>query len=281
MSLSTYRIGDYHLSPCDPDLIDSRGILWVWEEPNPHGHYTISCDPTVGIPGWNRYGKTKDDTNDNCAIEVFRHYNQPDGTTRDVQVAEFAGPIDAIDAAPILNFLGKLYHGAAEEGEALVCIEVHPGPGLVTQRELVQRYGYSNIPPWRHHEGFAQKITKDYGWWSTPATRKVLWMKGMYHFKRDYVRIQSPWLVEEMADCVYDDFIATTARARHGFKDDRVVATLINVWYSNEWSLAIEPSENAPLTITNAPDYQATDMSASRMWESADERFSQLIDGGE
>ncbi len=48
----------------------------------------------------------------------------------DIQVAEFAAPIDAEDAAGVVNFLGRMYAGASEEDQALAIIEVQPGMKL-------------------------------------------------------------------------------------------------------------------------------------------------------
>ena len=271
----TFRIGNYDAVPCEMDDLDARGLLWMWQPPSPNATYTLACDPTVGITGWDRRLRTRDDAKvDNACIQVIRN----GGSAPDEQVAEWAAPIDAVDLAAVVNVLGRLYAGANEDGQALAAIEVYPGPGLVTQRELINRFGYMNLPRWEHLDGAVPRATNNFGWTSTRSTRQVLWMRGMNHINRGYIRIHSPWLVEEMTDCTPDNFLAATGRARYGRHDDRVVAMLIAIWFANAWTMTIEPTERGGLEVPNAPDYQRTDCTVEQMHESWSERFSDLIE---
>jgi hypothetical protein len=279
MSLTTYQVGRYSAQQVPADTIDPRGILWCWEEPSPRHEYIVSVDPTVGIPGWNRQIRSKDDAGtDNAAIEVFRKPG--------IQVAEFAAPIDVYDLAGICNYIGKMYCGNNEDGQALLGIEVYPGPGWQVQTELVQKYGYQNFPPWLvMGKGMVQQHTGKFGWYSTKATRIDLWTRCTALLTRKEAVLRSPWLIDEMADCTPDSFYSMTGRARNGLHDDRVVSTLLNIWWQNEWSLAVEPTDRDQREPTDPVNYQAMAVgedgraiTANSMFESWDELADRLLD---
>jgi hypothetical protein len=261
--------------------IDPRGIVWVYEEPRRNASYVVGCDPTMGIAGWNRQLRTKDDAKvDNGAIEVFRI----GGNGPDVQVAEYAAPVDAEDLTPICNLLGKLYGGNDEDGQALMCIEVYPGTGWMVKRELISKYGYFRMPPWLvEGQGVTMRETNKVGWYSTRSTRQDLWSRGVAHLNRKMAVLRSPWLIDEMADCTPDSFLSMSGRARNGLHDDRVVATLIALWFCNEWSMDIEPTDKSALESATPLNYQAmatdesgraiTSQSLSEDWDDLADRL--------
>jgi hypothetical protein len=243
----------------------------MWENPRPNATYIVACDPSYGVAGWDRNARSKDDEQiDNCAIQVIR-CGKPD-----VQVAEYAGPIDAEDAAYVVNFLGRMYRGDAEEEQALAIVEVQPGPGLLTQRELQNRFGYENLFAWKHLDSSTVRETRALGWYSSRQSRQMLWIRGTRHIKERKLLINSPWLVEEMTDCVLDNFLAFTARAQWGAHDDRVVSTLLGVWAANEWSFENAPEEAAKPEMADAPSAQASDMSAEELEDDWNHRFSAM-----
>src|SRR6266702_7431354 len=217
MSLAI-KVGRYELAGLDVDGDDDpRGVVWLYEPPLAQANYVISCDPSYGLAGWQRALRKEDDEKtDNCAIEVIRCGV---GKQMDIQVAEFAAPIDAEDAAGVVNFLGRMYAGASEEDQALAIIEVQPGPGLLTQRELINKFGYSNLFIWQHLDQMTIKPTMSYGWYSSRQSRMMLWVRGVRSIKKRECVIHSPWLVEEMTDAVPDAFLNFTARAKWGCHD--------------------------------------------------------------
>lgn len=291
-SLLSYVVGRYGLDLDAYDPRDPRGQLLVWEPPSPHYSYVVGCDPTMGILGWSRQTRSdQDDKHDNAAIEVFRqggyrwddtaqqHVKQPD-----VQVAEWAGPLDAEDLAYVLNFIGRMYAGNSEESQALMCIEVYPGPGWLTQRVLISQFGYERFPPWLvEGRNLLMQDTGLRGWVSNASTRRDLWVRGAGHIKRRRVILHSPHFVEEMVACTPDNFLALTARAaRSGqsrVNDDRVVAGLIALWFCNEWQVGQEPTEpTGPAQSQSAADWQLSDISYEDMKESWDARVGELQD---
>lgn len=270
----SWRVGSRTVAPYTPDDEDERGLLWVWEEPLQYATYVVSVDPTVGRPGWSREFRTEADLDtDNAAIEVFRAGR---GGQPDVQVAEYAAPVDAIDIAPTVATIGQLYHGGNEDGQALVIGEV-TGPGAVTLRELVDRFQYANLWQWTQWGGAQTRRTNAFWWWSSRSANKDLWMRGLHHIQKMRVRLYSKWLVEEMADCVADAYLLI-GEARYGRHDDRVLSTLLNLWALHDWSTRedIEPLER-PVDM-DAPKWEATDISYEGMVDAWNDRVAELTD---
>lgn len=281
-SLTAYNVGKWGLEVTEFDRRDPRGQLLVWEPPSPRADYVVGCDPTFGIVGWNRlYRSNREEAHDNAAIEVFRrgHIGKDGLKTPDVQVAEWAGPLDAEDLADVCNFVGRLYGGSHEDGQALMCIEVYPGTGWLTQRKLISNFGYNRLPPWlKEGKGFSQYNTGKFGWISNMSTRKDLWTRGASHLNRRKAVVNSSFLVEEMVDCTPDNFLSVTARAvATGRHDDRVVAALIALWFCNEWEIGADPTEpTGPAQQAEAADWQQSDVSYEDMMESWNERFAEI-----
>lgn len=266
------QVGKRTLTPAELIDQDPRGIIWVWEMPKATASYIVACDPSYGIAGWDRALRTREDERtDNCAIQVIR-CGHPD-----VQVAEYAAPIDAEDAAAVVNFLGRMYGGSNDEGEALAIIEVHPGPGLLTQRELINHFGYTNLFLWEHLDKIVTSQTPYYGWYSSRQSRQMLWIRGTRHINQNKVVVNSPWLVEEMTDLVQDNFLSFTARAQYGNHDDRMVAFLLAIWAANRWSFENAPEEAAKPELVGGADYQATDCTYEDMLSSWDDKLSSLM----
>lgn len=273
------KIGRHALSEfADVSDGDARGLLHVWEEPRPNATYIVACDPSYGIAGWDRRLRTEnDEKTDNCAIQVLRCGRaRGQRVGRDVQVAEFAAPIDAEDAAAIVNFLGRMYAGADEDGQAQAIVEVQPGPGLLTQRALQNEFAYTNLFTWKHLDRMELKPTLSFGWYSSRQSRQALWIRGTRHINQHKIVLNSPWLVEEMTDCVLDNFLSFTARAQWGCHDDRIVALLMAIWAANEWSFENAPEESLAIERPDAIDYQRSDCDYDSIAADWNERFSQL-----
>ena len=255
---------------------DPRGILYMFEEPKPNAQYFISGDPTVGKTGWSRWNRTEDDLAiDNAALQVIRK-----GKLQDIQVAEFAAPVDAVEFAPILNAVGRLYKGNAEEGMAEMIVEA-TGPGAVTIRELVDRFGYTNQLLWHYYGGEMSPRAASHGnkigWYSSRSANKDLWMRGAHHIHNQRIRIYSRDCIEEMADCMADTFTAI-GEARHGRHDDRVFSLLLCMWLAHGWSTGVTETDNESRVVQAAEvvEGQACDMDVEEMTASWNERMAQL-----
>jgi hypothetical protein len=274
-TLTTWRIGKHGLVPEPYDKADPRGLLLAWEPPYETCDYSVGVDPTVGIMGWNRLTRTSEDyKHDNAAIEVFRVGAWKNGVKQpDVQVAEWAGPVDAESDLPhIANFIGRLYGGSHEDKQALMTIEVVPGPGWMTQRVMHSQLGYERFLPWLvEGNRMVMRDTGKRGWYSNQSTRRDLWVRSGGHIKRRKCILHSTHFVEEMVLCTPDNFIALTAAAtrlgRSGLNDDRVVAGMLALWAANEWQIGADATEPTPVVNTAEIDLQNSDASYEQMME--------------
>ena len=252
---------------------DPRGIIWMYEPPNPRATYCMGVDPSVGITSWHRALRTRDDMRtDNGAIEIIRlGRNGPD-----VQVCEYAAPIDPEDLADVANALGRLYAGAEENEECLAIVEIFPGPGLLTQRRLINDFGYTNLFVWKYLDSMAMTPTKSLGWTATTKSVRDLWIRGSRHINRGAVRIHSEPLIEEMVNAEQDP-VKMTAKAIYGHHDDRLRAFLLAIWALHDWSGQIEIPEHSRVEVgAPAASWQASDISAEQMYEAWDEKWSEL-----
>ena len=271
--MRSWNIGRTSVHPHDLEGWDKdpRGLLWMWEEPRPDCEYFIGVDPTVGLTGWSRHARTRDDAKtDNAVIEVFKSARKGDE-----QVAEYAAPIDALDIARVINCLGKLYAGRAEDGEALVIVEV-TGPGSVTIPELRNTWNYTNLWQQVDLDKITNRRTIQWGWKATRESNRALFMKALRHINRDKVLIQSPWLVEEFADCT-SDWVKAELRAKWGRHDDRVRATFLALWAAHDWTREIDEEPATTSEEKNQPDYQYTDCTVEDMNKGWDESMERLL----
>jgi hypothetical protein len=245
-------------SESESDLQDDpRGVVWMYAEPKPHAKYVMGCDPTVGVTGWQRHLRVDGDhKTDNCAIEIFEIDGEkvklvdeqgkaiidpvtkiPKFYYRDVQVAEYAAPIDAVEAARVCNILGRVYAGE-EQDQCLLIFESYPGPGMLTLQELL-RLGYANLWHWEYFADSIAEETNRIGWRSHHESQKVLWYRARRHLMEHRAKIQSKWLLEEYSNAVID-VEKMRARAAYGSHDDRIQAASMVFWAGHGWAYDVE-----------------------------------------
>lgn len=259
---------------------DSRGIIWLYEPPQAKARYVMGIDPTQGRTGWNRYSRTEDDQKiDNGAIEVIKLGRGEPGSPGfipDVQVAEYAAPIDPYDLASVANALGRLYSGRDEDGQALCIIEVYPGPGGPTQRTMMEKYGYTNMYRWQFLDtGMPSAQSKfDFGWYSTKSSMQHLWTRGLRSIHRKQLIFKSDYLVEEFADCEMDT-VKLRGAAVSGGHDDRVTACLLAIWAGHNYTFNIEPTQTR-VEVGASVDWQRTDISSAKMQDAYDARWEEI-----
>lgn len=239
---------------------DPRGIFWMWEPPNPNNTYIMGIDPTVGRTGWNRYARVKEDAKtDNGAIEIIKvgkGTNSVGFPNPDVQVAEFAAPVDSTELGDYANLFGRLYSGK-DEDQCKCIIEVYPGPGGMTLQRMLA-LGYTNHFRWEYYAGSVATPTKSIGWNASPKTNRDLWLKASRHINLDRARIRSPFLTEEYADCQMN--LEKQWAENPGGHDDRVRAFNLAIWVANGWSMDIERTTET-VQVGNSPvNFAQTDM---------------------
>ena len=258
---------------------DTRGLVLLYEPPNPRARYVMGVDATQGRTGWSRYSTTENDTDiDNGAIEILRIGRGEPGAPNfvpDTQVAEYAAPIDPYDLARVANTLGRLYGGSNEDGQAHCIAEVWPGPGGPLQRELQDRYGYTNLYMTQYLDTGEQAAKQgQFGWYSNKQTMQHLWTKGLREIHRNRVLFRSIHLVEEFANCEMDLVRLRGAAAGTGH-DDRVTACLLAIWAMRGYSFG---GETRASRVESGPvvNWQASDISAERMQDEWQKRFEEI-----
>jgi len=290
--LAGYHVGPTGFFSLPPDFdnqVESRGVLWMSEPPSSRHTYVIGGDPTVGIPGWTLQNRNPDDrTTDNATIEVIRCGKVKqieDGKEirivreKDVQVAEYAAPIDPITYAGVLNAIGKLYRGNTEEEGCLINFEVGPGPGISVFPELYSRFGYTNIFQQPYLDTPRPKRNIDYGFWSTQQSKQLLWTKGVRHVWHGGLDFFSPWLLEEMVDANADRFVfkRRTGGPSH---DDRWTGILLALWAAHSWTMDLDNVEDTQLEKIDSkkPDFQRSLMGEREAHAQAEERWAEILE---
>lgn len=251
---------------------DPRGYIWLYEKPIPSATYVLAIDPSVGRTGWCRANRTEDDfRTDNGAAFVMRC--GIDGAP-DVQVAEYAGPVDAEEIGTIGNALGRLFAG--KEEMALCIIEMYPGPGLLTYRRMME-LGYTNHFVWKYLDSNSVSASPRFGFWPGRESNKYLWIRASRHIHNRGLVIKSPWLVEEMRNCEVD-IVKMWGRAVYGTHDDRVRAMMMALWAAHDWTMQVDVS--TPKVIEGrVPNWQASDITVEGLQEAWEERFLELQGG--
>ena len=271
-----YHVGsDAKLMPATRMEIDddARGLVWMFEPPRPRATYIMGIDPTVGIVDWDRSLRHVDDVRtDNGAIEIIRVGRLGD---QDVQVCEYAAPIDPEALADVANGLGRLYGGDTDDTQCLCIIEVYPGPGLLTLRRMINHFGYTNQFVWKYLDSYAARQTASLGWTASPKSVRDLWIRGSRHIIQKKISLRSPWLVEEMSDCEKDPQ-RMAARAIFGSHDDRVRAILLAIWAGHEWSSDIETEKVETGEGENQPDWQKSDITDRDLAIAWEDRWCEL-----
>lgn len=260
-----FYIGQSGITPCEEpsrDVAeDPRGLLLMWEEPRKNARYVMGMDSAEGITGWSRGRRSENDhKKDNSVIEIFRvqgatelvwkedqegnRVPEIDPKTkkqriryRDVQVAEFAAPIDPVDASRIADFLGRLYRGDAEEQCEFIW-ESWPGCGMMATQEIL-RLGYANPWYWEHFANVEIEQTRALGWHSSPKSQLMLWQRSRRHYINRGALIRSKWLKSELATAQHDSD-KQRAQAGYGFHDDRIQAANMALWIANKWVYDVE-----------------------------------------
>ena len=254
---------------------DPRGLLLMFEPPMKDATYIMGLDPTEGITGWTRATRIDGDTKtDNGVIEILRvdgdfellfkdsngvRIRDIDPATKrqkrlykDVQVAEFAAPCDAVEIARIADVLGRIYAGTDGDQCPLIW-EAWPGPGLLTTQELL-RLGYGNLWMWEYISSVAEE-TNAMGWRSTPTSQRVLWYRSRRHLMNRQLVIRSKWLLEEYSNAEIDSG-KMRARAAYGYHDDRMQACNMALWAGHRWTYDPERTDEPVKTTADPIDYQ-------------------------
>jgi len=281
-------IHEFDEEPWEDIERDPRGILLMFEPRRSGAKYIMGMDSSEGITGWSRATRQPDDKKiDNGAIEVYeigairepvwkiengKKVPEIDKRTRrqkihfrDVQVAEFRAPCDAVEIARIANIIGRIYHD--DDGEPAELIwESWPGCGMLCTQELL-RLQYGNLWHWEYISDVAEE-TDRLGWRSNRESMKLLWYRTRRHLMQENVVIRSKWLRQEYADAVID-YDKMRAMADYGDHDDLMMASNLALWAGNRWTYEMESSQEVATENANPTDFQnyAPGLGDDASWE--------------
>lgn len=269
---------------------EMRGLVWLFEEPKQKATYVISCDPAMGMTGWDRT-IPQDSKTDNSAIEVFRIGTRKSKITdkdtgkekeidipTDYQVAEFAAPVDYEATAATINALGRLYKGQGRMGVAHTIIEIYPGPGWMVQKALISKHGYMNFYQPKYIDTIMPTAKNmAIGWTANRTSVRDLWIHGTRHLLNGNVVIRSPWLLREMKTTDPLKFQEYRSEAQSGFHDDLLRAAMLNWWAAHDVSSQVKVETQTTIEHNSKPvNWQSSDLSAASLKDEWEKRFSEL-----
>lgn len=242
------------------------GKFIQWDTRKDDATYVVAVDVSYGVKG-----------GDNSAIEVLRvgTRNRPDE-----QVAEWCGNISPLDVAGVVEMIGKAYH----DPDGLPCrvaVEVNPGsPGLVTQTELIRR-AYPHFYRWKRPLDQGGGYSMEVGWWTTNSTRPLVTEMGVDYLKKDWLKVNSPWLVNELTTFVDTHKTMGQRKLEHapGHHDDRIMALFIALYIAHEYdTLAVaQERENRSLAPTERKKFP----SAARLgvdWPTYERMYEEFLE---
>lgn len=271
--IPSFQVGNDAIVPAHPSEIDhdARGIVWLWETPQTTAQYIMGIDPTNGIIPWNRNIRREGDTNtDNGCIQILR--KGADENSPDVQVAEFAAPMDQESLAEVANLLGRIFGGQQEDGEALCITEIHLALGLIVNRKLMD-LGYTNLWVWEHIDKMAISQTGHIGWYASPTAVRTLWEQFRRRVTLNGIKIRSRWLVEELQDCIWDHH-KQTANAASGTHDDRIRGLALCEWAAHSWGAPETLSTKESNEKSSKVEWQRSAVT----WEQQEEQMNEIVE---
>lgn len=191
------------------------GKLFVWEEPANGETYAFGADQSNG------YGEKR---SDNSVLEVFRKGSR---WKLDAQIAEFASPDMSGADLWLIGMAVGTYYSVFVNGKLKQprCVpEINREGGVTFLREM-QRHGWKEF----HMQVKMKAATRrgqpsiTYGWYSDNVNRPDMFQRGSQAIKEEYIRLQSPWLVNELDTLIYDPVNRKIGAAK-GKHDDRLTA---------------------------------------------------------
>lgn len=198
---------------------DPQNKLFVYEWPKQGWEYGLGVDTGDGIG------------QDRSALQMVRKGDLM--AHQDVQVAEyFSDQLGAADAAPLcyalMNFFPSIINGEPRQSKAVIeCMR----NGENTQHEL-RKMGWRNFHRWVRYDAkiINHANASRIGWYTNVWSRAMLMDYLIKAIKDDILCINSPWLVDEMADLERNPE-QQSLKAAHGAHDDLIMSIGI-VWFS-------------------------------------------------
>lgn len=182
--------------------------LAIFKEPVKGHHYQMGIDPSEGIIG-----------GDDAAAAVT------DMDTLE-EVASFAGKIPPEELAERCVYWARFY---SSYPECLLIPEMN-AMGLALLNKL-KELGWQRIYQREEYDKKSGRQLEKLGWRTTSQTKPLL-ISNFRHLLRNFpVKIRSKETIEQFKTFIFtDEAKKKGAAAQSGFKDDRVIATLLAFW---------------------------------------------------
>lgn len=264
------------IEPSDYDTEPWNGRLLVWEPPTSGEEYILGVDTSEGTKG------------DRSIVQVILKGNLQHP---DIQCAEFACDfLDPVDFAHVVNTIGRFYSDP-DGTEAFCTIETNNPAGASVLNTLRTKLEYTNLFIRKDYEKRENLYTTKLGWHTTRHNRGLIIARGLHALQYGDLVLNSPYLLDEMADFESNHDLAQAKVKQGKGHDDRVLALLIGYFggHDDEWlagddiaeerrlrdkaldtqeSLAIQ---TAAIEKGKKPDFQSTAISFSKMMSNADD----------
>lgn len=199
-----------------------NGRLLIWEAPEKGEEYIIGIDTGEGVK------------KDRSVCQVIKKGNL---LHPDVQVAEFASDfLDPIDFSDCVNTIGRFYC-ETDGTEAFCTIETNNPAGASVLNTLRSKLDYSNFFIRKDYEKRENLFTTKYGWHTTRHNRGLIIARGLHALQYGDLVLNSPFLLDEMADFESNHDLALARVKRGKGHDDRVMALLVGYFggHDDEW----------------------------------------------
>lgn len=199
-----------------------NGRLLIWEPPTRGEEYMLGVDSAEGV--------RKDRSV--CEVILKGNLSHPD-----IQVAEFASDfLDPVDFAHVVNTIGRFYSDP-DGTEAFCTIETNNPAGASILNILRSQLDYTNLFIRKDYEKRENLYTTKFGWHTTRHNRGLIIARGLHALQYGDLIINSPYLLDEMADFESNHDVAAAKVKRGKGHDDRIMAFLIAYFggHDEEW----------------------------------------------
>lgn len=182
-------------------VLDDKGRLHVWQHPVDGRRYLITADVAKGVEGGDYSGAL-----------VYDRFKKE-------VVAKWYGHVDALEYGKHLFGLGTYYNNA------IIAVEVWPGPGIATGSKL-QEMHYPNLYKRKVWDGMKRVEKEEVGWTTDQSHRNEAIAALQLHIKMGKMTIRDQATLDEMLSFIRNGKTGK-AEAQSGCHDDLVVCAFI------------------------------------------------------
>lgn len=192
-----------------------NGRLLVWEPPIRGEEYILGIDTSEGVK------------QDRSVCEVILKGNL---IHPDIQVAEFACDfLDPVDFASVVNTIGRFYNDP-DGSEAFCTIETNNPAGASVLNSLRNKHDYTNLFIRKDYEKRENLYTTKFGWHTTRHNRGMIIARTLHALQYGDLILNSPYLLDEMADFESNHDIAAAKVKQGKGHDDRIMSLMVGYW---------------------------------------------------